>query len=192
MSTARYYNFRYDAEVIFLVGNIGSGKSTYISTLNGTHMVISRDKIRYMLGNGEYVFIKEHERAVWAAERALFQNLLKTGVNIVIDEVNTNVIMRHMYLEDISNSPNEYTAKAIVFPRIPKKEAVNRRMINPHGLFSRKIWGQVWSNFDNERIDPSFEEGFDEIIYIESKLIDGKVVFEEIPANVTNKCPNLK
>ena len=176
------YNFKYDSEIIFLVGNIGSGKSTYVKTLNGSHMVLSRDNLRYMIGGGEYVFMKDIEHIIWDAQNALFCGLMETGVNIVIDDVNTNLIARRIYLQDVLHG---YKTKAIVLPRIPMEEAVARRMGAPHGSCSKDVWELVWNNFNNQYIDPTVDEGFDEVIHVKSKMVDGKVIFEE-------ECPLLK
>jgi len=155
------YKFKFDNKVIFLVGNIGSGKSTYINGLKDHYIVCSRDKIRYMLGNGNYIFDKVLEPAVWQGELALYTNLTKIGVNIVIDEVNANPNMRQRYLEV---TPPSYEKTAIIMPYLTKEESVNRRMQNPHGISLRGEWENVWERFNGIYEPPTIEEGFDKII----------------------------
>ena len=162
----RDYNFVFERKLMFLVGNIGSGKTTYINSLNGEYVTISRDKIRYMLGNGDYVFLDSLEPAVWEAENTLYANLLRTGVNIVIDEVNTNYLMRKRYLEEITFLPHEYEVTAAIFPILSKKVAVQRRMKNPHGLFTKQDWEFVFDKFAKRYSEPTIQEGFDKIVYL--------------------------
>ena len=48
------------SKIIVLVGNIGSGKTTWIKKFlkktKGKYVVVSRDAIRYMMGGGKYIF----------------------------------------------------------------------------------------------------------------------------------------
>ena len=178
----RLYNFKHQRKVVFLVGNIGSGKTTYAQTLKDEYVTTSRDRIRYMLGGGEYVFLKEFESAVWNAEFSLFSELLATGVNILIDEVNTNHFMRSRYLYEIDDYIGNFDVPhieriAVVFPIIPKKEAVDRRMCDPHGKFSRKEWEEVWERFNTQYKEPTLKEGFNKIIQLKSEVKNGKVIF---------------
>jgi hypothetical protein len=105
----------------------------------------------------------------------LFRELVKTGVNIVIDEINTNVLMRARYItemESISWSDESYETTAVVFHKLTMKEAVSRRMNEPHGVFTKSDWEDVWTNFDKRSSIPTLEEGFDKIIILNK---DGSV-----------------
>jgi predicted kinase len=163
------YNFKYENRLMFLVGNIGSGKTTYIKQLNGEYVVLSRDKIRYMLGNGEYVFHGDLEDAVWQAELKLFTGLLHTGINIVIDEVNTNPNMRARYLYAVNYDilDFKYETTAVVFPRLPMDVCVERRVKSPHGNFTKADWEKVWTRFDTNYVKPSINEGFDKVVFLD-------------------------
>lgn len=162
------YKFKYEKKCYILVGNIGCGKSTYVkNNLQGENVVVSRDKIRYMFGNGDYVFDKKLEPTVAEANICIIENLMRTGVNIVIDETNVNDILRASYLT-LAKS-NGYESIAIVLPRLPKELAVDRRMNDPHGQPNREIWESVWERFDNMYVNPTLEEGFDEIVNIPSQ-----------------------
>lgn len=169
------YNFKYDRKIIFMVGNIGSGKTTFVKQLNGKYVVVSRDKLRYMIGNGEYVFHSNLEPAIWDGEIALFIKLLTTGINIVIDEVNTNKFMRSRYLQEIHDCEIPYTKIAVLMPWLSKRICVDRRMADPHGNFTEADWSKVWEKFDSQSIRPTEEEGFDLIV-----SSDNPNVFKEI------------
>lgn len=173
------YNHKHERKLILLVGNIASGKSTYLKKLNGEYLVLSRDKIRYMIGDGYYVFHSKFETAIWNAELELFKSLLETGVNLVIDEVNVNSFMRERYISEMRylvrnrfSMKDMYEVTAVVFHKLTMKEAVERRMREPHGVFTEKDWEKVWTNFDKRSSVPTLEEGFDKIIILNK---DGSV-----------------
>lgn len=78
--------------ITILVGNIGSGKTTYIKQLisrkfKSAPVVISRDDLRYMIGAGTYRFDPMLENAVWKTEHKMVSNFMKLKTNIIIDEV---------------------------------------------------------------------------------------------------------
>ena len=147
-----------------MVGNIGSGKSTYVKKLKDENIIISRDAIRYMFGDGKYVFDKRLEKAVVEANFTAFNHLIETGVNIVSDETNMNTWMREHYIKKAKEAG--YTIRAMILPRLSKEQCVNRRMQNSHGAFSADIWEGVWQGFDDMYEIPTTEEGFDEIIML--------------------------
>lgn len=163
----RYYNFKYEQKLIILVGNIGSGKSTYVKSKEEEYVVISRDKTRYMLGNGNYVFITELEAAIWAAENALFENLLDTKINIIVDETNMCDESRARYIDKAKEAGYEVSIAS--FPKLSKEESVQRRISNNHGEFTKGIWEDVWQNFDNKYVEPSFKEDVDYLIQVDNK-----------------------
>jgi predicted kinase len=153
------------SEIIVIVGNIGSGKSTYAKKLaKEGYIVVARDALRYMIGGGDYIFDKELEPIVWQGEWEILFNLMQRGINIVVDEVGVSSFMRERYLElaDIF----DYKISAHIMPEITKEEAVNRRMNNPHGQPDKELWIKVWDMFNSVYEEPTEEEGFDEIRYI--------------------------
>jgi len=169
---SRHYNFKYESKVIILVGNIGSGKSTYVKSKEEDYVVISRDKTRYMLGNGNYVFISELEASVWAAEQAIFNNLLDTKINIIIDETNMSDSSRERYIKEARKAG--YEISIAVFPKIPMEESIQRRISSNHGEFSKETWEVVWKNFDDKYVEPSFKEDVDYIIQVDNSNFEIK------------------
>jgi len=150
-------------KLVILVGNIGCGKTTLAQKYQKKgYVVIARDQLRYAIGNGNYVFKKEYEPIIFSTELYMLKEFLTKGVNIVIDEVGISFILRKRYI-DIAE---EYGYKIIchILPRLPIKEAVRRRMKNPHGQYDKKIWRQVWTRFNKMYEEPVKEEGFYKII----------------------------
>jgi len=155
-------------ELIILTGNIGSGKSTLVKKFQSNNfVVIARDMLRYSIGGGTYTYNLEYEPIIWDIELELFYRFLELGVNIIIDEVGVSKEMRDRYIYNAREY--DYKITSIVLPRLSMKESVDRRMINPHGQYDRKIWESVWTKFDNMYEEPSKDEGFDEIIFYNSE-----------------------
>jgi len=151
--------------IIVLVGNIGSGKSTLVKQYQEQgYIVIARDMLRYAIGGGEYVFNPEYEPIIWNTELSLLDDFLNKGVNIIVDEVGLSKAMRRRYI-DIAEI-YDYNITCIQLRKLSKEESVNRRMINPHGTNDRKVWGDVWEKFNKQYEEPSLDEGFDEIIHV--------------------------
>lgn len=153
-----------------LIGNIGSGKSTYIRNNLSTGVVINKDSIRYGLGGGKYLFDLNLEPIVHSTSIYLTRKLCENETPILIlDE--TNVIRKGR--KSFIKIAKEYGYKVIAlnFPYLEKKEAVDRRMTNPHDQPDRKIWEGVWSKFNRQYQEPFLTEGYDEIIQISKKEI---------------------
>jgi predicted kinase len=156
------------ATIIVLVGNIGAGKSTLCHKLvKAGYVVIARDKLRYMIGNGKYIFNPSLEQAVYNSEQKIIEEFMRLGVNIVVDEVGVSKKFRENYLR-VGKRYN-YKTVALVLPRLNKEDSVDRRMNDPHGQPDRKLWESVWIKFDRIYVDPTLEEGFDKIIKLEGE-----------------------
>ena len=150
-------------ELIILVGNIGSGKSTLSQDYqkNG-YVIIARDHLRYAIGGGTYVFNPDYEPIIWETELCMLESFMELGVNIVVDEVGVSKAMRLRYI--VRAKDYNYTVKCHVLPKLLQKTAVDRRMQNPHGQYDREIWKQTWDKFQAIYEEPSLEEGLDAII----------------------------
>lgn len=150
-------------ELIILVGNIGSGKSTLTKKYQEDgYVVIARDCLRYAIGGGTYVYNVNYEPIIFDTELHMLEAFLKLGVNLVIDEVGVSKAMRMRYI--LPAKDYGYTVKCHVLPQLLQKTAVDRRMQNPHGQYDRELWKQVWDRFQSQYEEPSFDEGIDEII----------------------------
>jgi predicted kinase len=149
--------------LIMLVGNIGSGKSTVTKDLvkNG-YVVISRDALRYMVGGGSYVFDVDLEPEIFKIERYALQVMSDIGNDIVIDETNVSTFIRSRHFAVIKDKG--YTVTAVVMPRLSKAESVKRRMQSNHGDADASVWGDVWDRFNKVYVEPSKKEGFTKIV----------------------------
>jgi len=150
-------------KLIIMVGNIGGGKSTTVKKLaKRGYVVISRDSFRYMLGGGDYLFHPDLEPLVHHMNIDCLIRCLQVGLNVVVDETNVSRGMRKRYLE--LGRDYGYTVIALVMPRLSMKEAVDRRLKEPHGQPSRELWEGVWKKFENKYYEPTIEEGFNYVI----------------------------
>ena len=152
-------------EMVLLVGNIGSGKTTLIKKIikkGFSHIVISRDDLRYMIGAGRYRFDVNLEKAIWASELDILKRFMILQQNIIVDEVGITKLIRKRYI-DLANYWG-YNIIVIEMPQYSKRKCVNRRMKNPHGQPDRKIWEQVWDKFNAVYESPSKKEGINKII----------------------------
>lgn len=150
-------------ELVMLVGNIGSGKTTTCKKYQQKgHIVIARDRLRYNIGGGQYIFNKKFEPIIFSTELHMLENFMEIGVPIIIDEVGISKLIRMRYILLAQNYG--YKIKCHVMSQLTMKEAVDRRMQDPHGQYNRKIWEKVWLNFQSKYEEPSLEEGIDKII----------------------------
>ena len=153
---------------IIATGNIGCGKSTISQKyVKEGYVIISRDQLRYGIGNGKYIYNTKYEPIIFKTENYLFKEFLKLGVNIFIDEVGISRKLRKNYLKVLKRYP-EYKAISIELPRLSKKDAVDRRMKDPHGQYDRKLWESVWDKFNARYESPSKDEGFFTVIRLSS------------------------
>lgn len=151
--------------LIILIGNIGSGKSTYTKKYQKKgYVVIARDQLRYAIGGGQYVYKRKYESIIWEADFYMFANFLDMGVDIVLDEININKKMRMQYI--VYAKEKGYKITAIEMPKFSKTESVARRMTNPHGQPNKKLWNSVWSKFDKMYEKPTKQEGIHKIIKV--------------------------
>jgi len=150
-------------ELIILVGNIGSGKSTLSNQLaKEGYFIVSQDDLRYSIGAGKYIFNMQCEEGIKDACVVLARKFMSNDLPLVIDETNMNCSTRlpYLYLGTYYN----YPTKAIIFPSLSKKESIKRRLKNNHGNTSKEIWEKVWDQFNDRYQEPTEKEGFDEII----------------------------
>lgn len=151
-----------DKKVIILVANIGCGKSTLTDKYQKQgYLIIARDQLRYSIGGGKYVFNPLLEPVIWATELYMYRKFLKLGVNIVIDEVGINKKMRNRYIKEAKKY--KYEVECIELQKLTMKEAVDRRMRNPHQQPDRDLWENVWKKFDSIYQPPTLKEGFNKI-----------------------------
>lgn len=158
------------SKIIVLIGNIGSGKTTYARKLAAQgYRIVSRDALRYMIGGGTYTFNEETEPIIILSARRMATLLVAEGIPIVIDEVNVSVNFRAPFLDIAEDHMCEIEAH--ILPKINRDEAVDNRMIDPHDTPDEKLWEGVWDKFDSIYEQPTITEGFDKIIHVGRKQI---------------------
>lgn len=151
-------------KLYILVGNIGSGKSTWVKqNKKPEDVVVSLDNMRYCFNNGEYKFNVLLEQSMFNtclfALRQFCNCELKP--DIFIDSTNVNRKSREQFIK--IGKESSYDVIAVVMPKLTKEESVNRRMNNSHGNTDRKTWEEVWERFSNKYQEPTIEEGFDSV-----------------------------
>jgi len=152
-------------EIVLLVGNIGSGKTTLVKRILSkgfSHVVISRDALRYMIGAGRYRFDSNIESAIWDSELNIVKNFMNLKQNLLIDEVGLSKSMRKRYIDLAKQF--DYDVTVIELPKFSKRVSVNHRMKDPHQCPDRKLWEGVWEKFDKLYERPTKSEGFAKII----------------------------
>jgi len=158
-------------ELIVMVGNVGSGKSTWskknavtMSNPNG-YLVVSRDAIRYMLGGGNYLFFREVEPLVHRITITSIEDLLKQGQSVIVDETNVSKKMRKQYIQLARKY--KCCVTAVVMKETTMKEAVKRKMKVPHGQKNKKLWEGVFRRFKLRYQKPTLQEGFDVVMELD-------------------------
>ena len=153
------------ADVIILVGNMGSGKTTVARTLFETKgfLIVSGDGLRYLLSNGKYIYDDRLQSFILDTEFWLVEKLLQDGFNVVIDDSKTVSSGYRIAFIEIAK---KYNARCIAIEMAPidKEAAIMRRICNPHGVIlgmDYEYWDKVYNKFANLYESPEMEEGFD-------------------------------
>jgi len=149
-----------------LIGNIGSGKSTYTRNNYKDAVIVSKDGLRYSIGGGQYIFNRFYEPVIHTVSRYMVDCFCAIEVpEIILDETNVIKQGRKQFIKIAKR--HGYKVIAVEFPRLSKEEAVTRRMTNPHCQSDRKVWEDVWESFDKRYSKSTLKEGFDEIIKVD-------------------------
>lgn len=157
-------------EIIIMCGNIGSGKTTLSKEyVKKGYVVIAKDRLRYDIGAGQYIFNPKLESAIWQTEMDMLMNFMLQKVNIFVDEIGVSKEMRARYLKVIKANHPKYKITCIEMPRLSMKECVDRRMKDPHGQPDRNLWETVWKKFNEQYEKPLKKEGFDKIIRLKNE-----------------------
>ena len=145
------------SELTLMVGLPGSGKSTYAKSLqNDITIVLYSDAISKELWgdeneqkNKDIVFKTLYKRA---------RNLLLSGKNVIIDATNILKLDRARSLNRFADL--NIKRKAIIIDT-PIDECIRRNQLR-----ERKVPVSVIREFATKYVEPTLEEGFDEILRI--------------------------
>lgn len=154
-----------------LVGNIGSGKTTFaleFITFGGKNIVcVSGDSLRYMIGAGKYTYQKAFEPILKQTVLDIIRRFMENRLHIIVDDTHMTKETRKGLLS-LAKEFN-YDAIAFVFSRQTKRICVDRRMKKPHDIRDRKVWEGVWDKLNNLYETPIIEEGFREIYNVDKR-----------------------
>ena len=152
-------------ELIILVGNLGSGKTTFCKKLaKQDYVIVSRDDLRYSIGAGTYLYNEAYEPCIRDASIELARSFMQLGVPLVIDETNISSSIRSKYLH--LAKLYKYKTTAMLLPKLSMKRSITRRLKNNHGDTPANVWKNVWSTFDMMYEKPTKAEGFNKIIQL--------------------------
>ncbi len=148
-----------------MVGNIASGKSTRVKHLGIKH-VVSKDALRYIIGNGDYLFDPALEPFIRNATSALISLYSRAGIDFVVDETHISSKVRKRTLQHIHPS-----CRIICHVGVDRGENshVVARMKDNHGNTSEDKWREVYQMYNAAFEPPDLSEGFDEIRFIDFK-----------------------
>lgn len=160
-------------ELIIMVGNIASGKSTYIEKFlveqdeqDKQYLVVSKDAIRRMFGGGGYLFDEKLESLVHDCIIEIIRNLMYAKANIIIDETNMRIATRLPFIKLADSF--FYDKIALIVPEVSLEESLKRRCGDADSAwgYSKEVWAEVWNRKKNNYEEPTEEEGFNKIIRI--------------------------
>ena len=145
-------------KLTLLVGIPGSGKTTYANKhKDKNEVILSSDLIRKELFGSEYS--QENNELVFDTLYSRARENLINGTNVIIDATNINSYYRHATLKHFEDLDIERVA--IVF-EVPKNVCVKR-----DSKRSRTVGEKVIDKMISRYSRPTYEEGFDNIIYVE-------------------------
>ena len=141
-----------------LVGVPGSGKTTWANKNHKENeVVLSSDLIRKELFNDETN--QENNKLVFTTLYNRARRLLKSGKSVIIDATNVTI-------KDRSRALNNFTNFAVLKVAIVFKTPTDICKFRDKNR-TRTVGEEVIDKFTEKFINPTKEEGFDEIIYIE-------------------------
>lgn len=167
-------------KLIIMVGNIVSGKSTWIKQFlannysdEGNWVVLSKDNIRRMIGAGKYIYNEKLEPIIHQSLIGMLCNFMQHDVNIILDETNIDRETRDVYLDLTKKRVShgyDYETKAVIMLN-RSKEIIENRIASRENKIEwnstpKEIWMQVWERKQSLFEMPTEAESFDKILQI--------------------------
>ena len=145
-----------------LIGIPGSGKSTFVKSLNLSNVFIANsdnyiDSIALQSGNTYDEVFDDNIKIAKSIMNIEVRKAIKNKMNIIWDQTN---IRKSARMKKICAIPSNYYKIAIVFS-IPEKDELCKRLNSKPG---KTINQSLITNMINDFEMPSLDEGFDEII----------------------------
>jgi len=158
-------------ELIIMVGLPGSGKSTFVDDyiigkgfnegVYGYH-IISRDDIRLAFGSDFNHLVEPH---IGAIARTMVRAHMIRGLNIVVDETNTNINTVKMW----SSIAQEYGYKIRAMVMTTSLEECKRRRETSKGKFPEHVIDRMHEQLETLLVDTVFNEVFDKIEFFNAE-----------------------
>ena len=156
--------------VYIMMGLPGSGKTTWAkeNVEQTGSVIIGRDDIRYMLKHGHrYDSSKRGQKYVWDVSQYMLKIALLRRFDVIIDQLSLTKKQRG----EILNMVREYAALAkvtLVYCSEQDKN-VDRRMNSDMIWGDREYYENLIKKLKAETEEPTYNEGFDHIIFIPSE-----------------------
>jgi len=145
-----------------IVGNIGTGKSTYAkNNLKDKCLVWNADEIRKMFHPGVYIFDVEENLVIQSMKIAFIEEGLRLGFDLCFDDTNINREIRSELISIIREASEDVEIRCIDFGK-GNDETLERRRKESRGV-NPDLWNEVHKKFFDEYQEPQLDEGFKEI-----------------------------
>ena len=143
-----------------LVGNIGSGKSTYAkSRARSGAIVVSEDSIVMDVHGGKYDRYHDDLKPLYrSVETTIFQLAVALHRDVIIDKTNMTRQQRARWITLAQSLDADVRC---MWWRGPEKpNAISRRMLGDARGITRQKWEEVYDRKAAEFEEPRMEEGF--------------------------------
>lgn len=162
-------------ELVILTGNIGCGKSSFAREEIGDlkdYIIVNDDAITTMIGGGVYTNYDKNKRSLYKSIELYCVKLgLERGYNVIVDMPNMKPESRKKFIE----IGKRYSAKIVSFDwGSGNVEDLDRRKID-HRDYDK--WDEAFKVKKQDYKAPSMEEGFDEIIRVETIISGENIIF---------------
>ena len=158
-------------ELIIMVGLPGSGKSTFVDDyiigkgfqegVYGYH-IVSRDDIRLAFGSGFNHLVEPH---IGAIARTMVRAYMIRGIDIVVDETNTNISTIKMWTE----LAQEYGYKIRAMVMTTPLKICKERRETSKGKFPENIIDKMYEQLEALLVDVFFNDTFDKIQFFNAE-----------------------
>jgi predicted kinase len=145
-------------------GLIASGKSTWASEFlkqNKNYKRVNRDYIRHCLS--AYQFTDENEKLVQKVWKQVVKEILESGYNLIVDEMNLNTDTRNNNISYIKSIVPDIEIEIKNFP-ITLEEAIKRDSFREFKI-GEKIIKRTWHKYKNELIEILEESNKPKVVY---------------------------
>ena len=150
-----------------LIGNIGSGKSTWatkqIESEKDT-VIVCKDAFRTCINN-KYIFDPLQEPVIHHLTVTAIVQFLLHGFSVICDETNIYKQGRMSILKEIKKHVKKVTIVYVYF--FDHGNNIEWRMRDSRGI-GREVWERVYNNKKTRIQEPTQDEGYDVLLTIDN------------------------